>query len=681
MPVLGEFKAVVSAVLDQSSIETARRGLVQGFKNTGAGQSGVEAAKAAGSWSQFGKSVASVPGNLRVLYHTGGLGKAVNELKEARRATDEFGGALREFVPATAALTGLGSVAGFGEMLRQFAEHGTQVRNIAGPLGVATQDLERWDLSAQRAGVATGAVAKAFGQFNDKIHGAAYGTDTDAVGTFGQFHIAAKKADGSARQLIGVLPEVFAAFKENARDPWIQHNLLKHFGLEDIDPLFRKVRDFNELLQELNKSSAHGILSDEAEARAAALYGGFTDLGQSVTGFAHALSADLAPTFGPLLKGMSDWLDKNRENRDLMGQVMLGVEGVAAVFGVALVRGLGLGALALLRFIGPFGRVLAIATALESLGIFTPPIPSQLSPEDQQKEDEKRRREIEQTRRGQVGRARHWWNPLDWLSGSAAGVPSGSSAMPSYNPKAGNSEAMIRGAIAAAGGNAMAQAGLLSNFDYESGGLNPRAKNPGSGATGWAQWISSTRPRPLSSFGDPLDPQTQAKMLNWELSGPYKSVIERMNQAKTPEEAAEIGLRHYEGVNESNSEKAGAPWGKMLATHTAKARGYLEGGAANVSDYRPVVAGLTGALSARDNSYYRGIPVPGTPYSLPKTDADVFSGGSFTMLDVAGAKAADSHHQVDFNITGAPAGARADVSKSTGPADFNLRVEHAMATP
>jgi uncharacterized protein YukE len=189
-------------------------------------------------------------------------------------------------------------------------------------------------------------------------------------------------------------------------------------------------------------------------------------------------------------------------------------------------------------------------------------------------------------------------DPLYWIrrifGGGSQGSPGpGATRLPgggveapigrggSYMPPAGGShEEMIRGAIAAAGGNAMAQAGLLSNFDYESGGLNPRAINSRSGATGWAQWISSTRPRALASFGDPLDPATQAKMLQWELSGPYHDTLMRMNAATTPQQAAEIGLKGYEGVTPANSDVAGAPWDVMLGTHIAKAAAYYQRAAA-----------------------------------------------------------------------------------------------------
>jgi hypothetical protein len=69
-------------------------------------------------------------------------------------------------------------------------------------------------------------------------------------------------------------------------------------------------------------------------------------------------------------------------------------------------------------------------------------------------------------------------------------------------------------------------------------------------------------------------------MLQWELSGPYHDTLMRMNAATTPQQAAEIGLKGYEGVTPANSDVAGAPWDVMLGTHIAKAAAYYQRAAA-----------------------------------------------------------------------------------------------------
>jgi hypothetical protein len=248
MAILDRYEAIITARDGTApGVASARRSITQGMKGTGVGPSGAEAEKAATAWGRLSRGIAAVPANLKVLYHSGGLGRAVDELKEARRATDDFGIALRGFVPATAALAGLGTVAGVGAMLRDFGTFGTQLRNVAAPLAISTQDLERWQNAAGRAGVSAEAVASGFAQLNEKILGAAFGTDVGAVGLFNFFKIAPRDADG-LRTVAQVIPEIFAAFKANS-DPHIQHNILSAFGLGDLDPVFRRVRTLNELME------------------------------------------------------------------------------------------------------------------------------------------------------------------------------------------------------------------------------------------------------------------------------------------------------------------------------------------------------------------------------------------------------------------------------------------------
>lgn len=186
------------------------------------------------------------------------------------------------------------------------------------------------------------------------------------------------------------------------------------------------------------------------------------------------------------------------------------------------------------------------------------------------------------------------------VPGAARGGGRSSVNLPSAT--AGN-ETFLRSIIKQAGGNDMAVAGLLSNFDYESGGLNPEAKSWISGATGFAQWLGP-RLRRLREIGDPKTREAQGKLLHEELTGAYKPVLDQMNRAKTPEESALIGLKGFEGVNERNSLRAGAPWDKMVRTHTAKAADYYR---RSVDSTGQVPTPLSGAE----------LPVPGLHRRLP----------------------------------------------------------------
>ncbi|HZT88315.1 MAG TPA: phage tail tip lysozyme [Stellaceae bacterium] len=172
----------------------------------------------------------------------------------------------------------------------------------------------------------------------------------------------------------------------------------------------------------------------------------------------------------------------------------------------------------------------------------------------------------------------------NWLSGIAPSIfgeksPVRAPSSAASGAASGDNVQYLSSIIAAAGGNANAQAGLLSNFAAESG-LSPSAVNPNGGATGFAQWIGARKARLeqiAAQMGvSPTSREAQGALLLEELTGRYRNALLHMNAAATPQDAALIGLREFEGVNEGNSLDAGAPWERMVATHIAKAQAYAD---------------------------------------------------------------------------------------------------------
>jgi Phage tail lysozyme len=144
-----------------------------------------------------------------------------------------------------------------------------------------------------------------------------------------------------------------------------------------------------------------------------------------------------------------------------------------------------------------------------------------------------------------------------------------------------NNEQLLRKGMTDLGLNATGQAGLLSNFWYESDGLNPASNFPGGSAHGFAQWTGPRRAA-LNNFaaaqgGSIDDPNIQVEFMKHEITTQFPHLIDTLNNASSPQDAAEKALRIYEGINEGNSDLAGAPWEKMLRTHVANADNYFAG--------------------------------------------------------------------------------------------------------
>jgi hypothetical protein len=206
-----------------AGVAKARATIEKGLSGVAVKKAGADADKTTASWAKLGKAAEALPGKLRGLYHTGGLGKAVDKFKEMRRSVDEAGNALSGFVPALGAIAGIATATGLGEMLRGFATFGTQITNTAAPLAVSSQELQKWQLLAQRAGVASSAVGADMAALNQKIIGAATGTDVKMAGFFRYFNISTRDAQGRFRQFGDVVEDVFARFKHET-DARVQHN-------------------------------------------------------------------------------------------------------------------------------------------------------------------------------------------------------------------------------------------------------------------------------------------------------------------------------------------------------------------------------------------------------------------------------------------------------------------------
>lgn len=107
------------------------------------------------------------------------------------------------------------------------------------------------------------------------------------------------------------------------------------------------------------------------------------------------------------------------------------------------------------------------------------------------------------------------------------------------------------------GSSGAGAAGVLAIVERESQ-FNPKAVNPAGGVAGWLQWsgwlhtANGSRITKEGSIknGDlsTLTPENELKLLHYELSGPYKSAKQAMQEASDPFEAAKKWSVTYEGV-------------------------------------------------------------------------------------------------------------------------------------
>ena len=158
------------------------------------------------------------------------------------------------------------------------------------------------------------------------------------------------------------------------------------------------------------------------------------------------------------------------------------------------------------------------------------------------------------------------------------GVPSSRAMRGTLSP---NAQSWFEFAVApreqgGLGLSAAGASGLVANLRHESGArIDPNAVGDSGASVGAAQWQKGRRTA-LERLPNPRTTNTQQRHMHNELNGPYRAVYERLLRAKTPEEAALVFGKGYEGYGDT----ASTPY--RVAT-AKKIFSMISGGAASVA--------------------------------------------------------------------------------------------------
>ena len=91
-------------------------------------------------------------------------------------------------------------------------------------------------------------------------------------------------------------------------------------------------------------------------------------------------------------------------------------------------------------------------------------------------------------------------------------------------------------------------AGLLGNIDIESGGFKINAKNPSSGAYGYAQWLGSRKKELFNKYGNNPTSKQQLEFIWEELVNNEggRNALQKLINSSSIEEATNIIMLEYE---------------------------------------------------------------------------------------------------------------------------------------
>ena len=447
---------------------------------------------------------------------TEGMGALAHNALDAFRAVDRISGPL-------AAITGVGSVAGMTALVNKWADLGTQVAQTSYRLNASPAALSRLERAGSLAGASVRDVDEGLQGLQRSLANASYHGDVVAIRTFEQLGIAYKDASGHARNAADVIGEVADA-TQRQQGGTAQAHLLERLGMPaNLVSLLKNGRKGLEEF-EAKADSLGGTLTDEMAKNADKTRQSFEALSEAVEGVGNRLANRLSPTVTKYMDLASDWIAKNKETADSVGEIATkaGLAG-AGIFGLGRLFGWSaLGAAAT----SPLGAGAVIAGAGAAAGAMNMPMVDDFGRVT-----------------GNWGGRSEEGNPA-FASGRLPSIFRGRPSLLRNDDQA--RVARVRDRLASDLGITKEQsAGIVSNLYAESGlrGVNEANPAPGTrGGFGWAQWTGSRRAeyeRWASLHGlDPASDEANYQYLVGDLRGRHSRILQDVRNAPNATAAA-----------------------------------------------------------------------------------------------------------------------------------------------
>jgi hypothetical protein len=216
-------------------------------------------------------------------------------------------------VEPLAAITGAASIAGMVKLTTAWADFGSQLGFTARGLGISASALQTFQGAAQLAGTSSSALTSGLQTLGENMYNAVGGRAPEITAAFRYLHLSFQNADGSARSVSAVLPEIADRIKA-IQNPFAQAAVATAlFGgaAAQMLPFLRLgsagMAEYEDRVRRYGVMNAAGVTAANNMRIAQA------GLTLAVQGLGNAVAQQLAPVLDPLLNQMSEWIARNRE--------------------------------------------------------------------------------------------------------------------------------------------------------------------------------------------------------------------------------------------------------------------------------------------------------------------------------------------------------------------------------
>jgi hypothetical protein len=222
--------------------------------------------------------------------------------------------AVSKISPAMQGITGAVTLAGMTTLVQRWGQFGQQLRNTSLTIGVPVNKITALSGAAKQLGVGADTLTSGLDTLQEKMRGAAFNRDPEAIRTFNQLGIAFKDSSGSAREAGDAFGDVADAIKKKY-DTLGRGAALRAtdaLGLHDLFPLLIKGHAGIRALEQDTKNLG-GTITPGMAQRAQDLAQSFERVEIAVTGVGNHLADDLAPAATRWMNGATELIRKNPE--------------------------------------------------------------------------------------------------------------------------------------------------------------------------------------------------------------------------------------------------------------------------------------------------------------------------------------------------------------------------------
>lgn len=231
-----------------------------------------------------------------------------------RESVGELGEGLAELVPAIGAFTAAWGMEQLAETAEQTAERFGEMSHEAQKLGTTVEHLHDLQSMATLTDTSVEGLDKALGKMNITMGEVIGGGNKEAASLFAHLRIDPRQFHDATDALVtfGDVFEKTSKVKGGVEIEARMANTLFGKGGKELIPLLNHGSEW--IKEHLEEAHKHNFTPDEEQFKSLEAYNeSMKGLKLSVQSFRDEVGAKLTPAFGPVIKAMDEWVQKNKD--------------------------------------------------------------------------------------------------------------------------------------------------------------------------------------------------------------------------------------------------------------------------------------------------------------------------------------------------------------------------------